>query len=104
MCCVFNLRQANTKSIAPKSAAKRKLKTQMHTPTMYINYSEEDVHKGLFALIHGKSKRAASELSGVPANTLARHFIHLTGKRPNVKAPLNKQQRQEAINKLVNNR
>ena len=55
---------------------------------------------GLAALVNGKSKRSAAELSGVPPNTLVRHFVHLTGQRPKVKQPLNKPQREEALRNL----
>ena len=93
----------NAQKFVPKSATKRKLKTALNTPELgYKKYSIEQVHEGLQALIYGKSKRAASELSGVPPNTLARHFKHLTGKRCNVKHPLTKPERTEFINKLKN--
>ena len=67
----------------------------------YKRYDIEDIREGLGALIYGKSKRAASELCGVPPNTLVRHFKHITGgKRPNVKRPLNKSEREAALEKL----
>ena len=56
---------------------------------------------GLAALINGKSKRSAAELSGVPPTTLYRMYHQLTGKRPNVKRPLTQPQRNSAMADLL---
>ena len=82
-----------------KAKAKKSKKNTACAP--YKEYTLEHVKIGLLALINGKSKRSASELScGVPASTLRRHFKQLTGKLPNMKQPLNKTERADAINKL----
>ena len=88
------------KRTAPRSVGQRKPK-QYSTPTptkaKYKPYTIADIRSGLCALIYGKSKRAAAALCFVPPNTLARHFKDLTGKKPNVKHPLTKPQRREAL-------
>ena len=66
----------------------------------FMEYKPSDLKEGLRALINGKSRRAAAELSGVPASSLKRHYEALTGKKPNVKQPLNKKDRREALDKL----
>ena len=88
-----------------KRCVKRKLQTinkpkQECKRSAFMKYKTLDIKEGLCAIIQGKSRRAASELSGVPASTLHRHYVDLTGKKPNVKQPLNKKDRSEALEKL----
>ena len=91
-----------SKQWQPNSPVNRSRKTSRTTPTLgYKGYSMEQIRSGLAALIYGKSKRSAAELcGGVPPNTLGRYFVQLTGQRANVKRPLNKPQRDEALRKL----
>ena len=95
----------NTPPVAPTSSViKRPCRKlfQTLTPTFkYGQYNMEHVREGLRALIHGKSKRSAQELCGVPANTIGRHFQQLTGQKANVKRPLTQTQRKDAIAKVV---
>ena len=81
---------------------KTRHRNKINTPPLpRMQYGIEDIREGLGALIYGKSKREAEEISGVPANTLVRHFKRITGgKRPNVKHPLNKSEREAALEKL----
>ena len=98
---IINLLQVSTKRFA--RATKRKLMTfkpVFNPPIKYQLYTIEHVRVGLGALSQRKSKRSAAELSGVPFNTLGRHFKALTGQNPNVKHPLTKAQRVEARRKL----
>ena len=87
--------------MSPRIATKRNSDTPK-LPRKLKQYCTTDIKNGLLALIQGKSKRSASELcGGVPPTTLVRHFLKLTGKRPNAKQPLTKSERAKYIAKLL---
>lgn len=94
----FNIMHSPSCTQSPKKAHKtRGYIAYQRGGTKYKDYTLADLRRGLCGLIEGKSLRRCADLTGVPRNTLARHFKKLVCRTANEKNPLNKMQQQKYL-------